>query len=991
MSSGQTSNSLSVLSGGVLTVLSGGTVSGASIAGTETLSGGTDSGAVLGSGGTQTVSAGGFAIGDTVGINASQTLSSGGFTSGSVIRGTEIVLFGGVASSSIVSASGLGTGELVSGGGVVVGTVLSGGGSLSLSGTTSTTFGAGSSTTVVTAAAIASNTTVTSGSVFIYNGGSTIRTTLAAAAVFGFSVYEDIYGGSTSDTTVSSGAVEIVYGGMTNGTTVWGGGTQTVIAGTALNDVIMTGAAVNNSATLAYTETVGATRTFAGNLNGSGIVIQSGEGTLALSGFLRGFTGTLVISGGTLELTSAGAAGSATIDFALSTAGALRIDGTTGPANAISGFFAGDTIDLAGLSFGGNTTPTVSGNTVTISEGTASETLTIAGAAATNLTLASDGAGGTKLVSSQPAPIVSSGSDLTVSSGHTSNGLTVLSGGVLTVLSGGTVSGASIAGTETLSGGTDSGAALSSGGTQTVLAGGLAVGDTVSSGASQTLSAGGLANGSVVRGTQTVMSDGVASGSIVISSGDSRAGEVVNGGGLAVGSIVSAGGNLSLGATAPLAAGSAIAVASNTAVFASGTVFIYDGGVTVSTTLGSAGALNNAAEEIVYGGNISNTTINSGAGEIISGGITSGTIVLSGGFQDVESGTAIDDVTVAGASVYDNATIAYAEPTDTTRTFAGILIGGGVVTQSGGGTLALAGSLGGFTGTLLISGGTLELTSARAGGSATIDFAPASAATLRVDGVAGPSNTISGFMSGDTIDLVGLGFMGNAAPTVSGDVITVTEGGLTETLRVAGAGNGLFRLYPDAAGGTNVGIACYCRDTLILTDRGERPVEALAIGDRVITLSGATEPIRWIGRRSYAGRFLAGQAHLLPIRIRAGALGGGLPRRDLLVSPSHAMFIDGLLIPAGQLVNGTSIAQERGSAAVHYVHVELETHSVIFAEGAPSETYLEDDNRGMFHNAAEFAALYEADVVVGRYCAPRIEDGFALEAVRQMLAEYVAA
>ena len=100
---------------------------------------------------------------------------------------------------------------------------------------------------------------------------------------------------------------------------------------------------------------------------------------------------------------------------------------------------------------------------------------------------------------------------------------------------------------------------------------------------------------------------------------------------------------------------------------------------------------------------------------------------------------------------------------------------------------------------------------------------------------------------------------------------------------------------------------------------------------------------------------MVGRKDILPICIKAGALDDNVPRRDLWISPHHAMFLEGVLIEAKDLVNGVSIVQADRVEKVEYFHVELETHNVIFAEGALSRDFFDDDSRGMFHNAPNTA------------------------------------
>jgi hypothetical protein len=252
--------------------------------------------------------------------------------------------------------------------------------------------------------------------------------------------------------------------------------------------------------------------------------------------------------------------------------------------------------------------------------------------------------------------------------------------------------------------------------------------------------------------------------------------------------------------------------------------------------------------------------------------------------------------------------------------------------------------------------------------------------------------TISGFtLTSDIVDLTQIGTTATLANngTVSGsDQLTIVGSGGTVTLQLDATDATVFKATSDLVTGSDITAACFCRGTLILTEGGEVAVEDLAIGDRVMTISGEAEPIKWIGHRAYDGRFIAGSRWALPVRIEAGALADSVPARDLFLSPAHALYIEGVLVEAEHLLNGATITKAQSIERVEYFHIELAAHHVIFADGAPAETYIDTDNRGIFGNASEYAALYPAEPVQAwQFCAARLEeDAPELAAIRARIA-----
>ena len=160
------------------------------------------------------------------------------------------------------------------------------------------------------------------------------------------------------------------------------------------------------------------------------------------------------------------------------------------------------------------------------------------------------------------------------------------------------------------------------------------------------------------------------------------------------------------------------------------------------------------------------------------------------------------------------------------------------------------------------------------------------------------------------------------------------------------------------------GVICFTPGTRISTPEGPRLIEELAEGDKVMTRDSGPQAVMWIGKRRMTGARMFVMPELRPIRFRPGALGIDRPDQELLVSPEHRMLVRGavardlfntpeVLVPARELVNGSTVFMDLRVAQVDYIHLLLPAHQVIWANGVEAES---------FHPAsASLAALSDGD------------------------------
>jgi Hint domain len=425
------------------------------------------------------------------------------------------------------------------------------------------------------------------------------------------------------------------------------------------------------------------------------------------------------------------------------------------------------------------------------------------------------------------------------------------------------------------------------------------------------------------------------------------------------------------------------------------------------------------------------------AGTLTIGG-TSTVLMLAGGTLRTSVNNSTANVVGSGDEISINA----GSTLDFTN--AGAATGGGFTNS---GTVIGAGTLRGIiagAGTIEANGGTLDLTSnVGASTGASFDIFGSASSVLQVDGTIGSGNTFTflpgaagglrytNTTAGLTSAIRGLNvgtsaatptnfidFSGRAV-TIQGSnkfsgtgpaTVTLSDGvGRTSTLtlnNLTGSASGTWFVNAISDNGTGTEIflstvVCFAAGTRILTATGERVVESLLQGDIALTLAEGelrARPVKWVGRRRIDLTAHQRPETVAPIRIRRGAFADAMPHADLLVSPDHAIFVDGKLICARQLVNGTTILQQQGWTSVDYYHVELDAHAILLAEGLPAESYLDTGNRGFFGNSNAPLILHpdltgESDYPAREAgsCSPFVSNQAEVRPVWQRLADRAAA
>src|SRR6516164_3516528 len=197
-------------------------------------------------------------------------------------------------------------------------------------------------------------------------------------------------------------------------------------------------------------------------------------------------------------------------------------------------------------------------------------------------------------------------------------------------------------------------------------------------------------------------------------------------------------------------------------------------------------------------------------------------------------------------------------------------------------------------------------------------------------------------------------------------------GAILASSAVAGAYSAHAATSTTTAACAVVRCNCFLKETKIRAADGERKIEDLAIGDLLPTMFGGLRPIQWIGCYSFkkSDPSKPWVKDALPVRIARSGLAPNVPHADLYVTALHSGLIDGVLVPAETLINGATITRYETPEydELEYFHIKLESHDVIYAEGAPAETLLDVEESAV--NFADYLRRYGTPTTGEAHCAP---------------------
>ncbi|WP_238364461.1 Ig-like domain-containing protein [Mesobacterium pallidum] len=226
------------------------------------------------------------------------------------------------------------------------------------------------------------------------------------------------------------------------------------------------------------------------------------------------------------------------------------------------------------------------------------------------------------------------------------------------------------------------------------------------------------------------------------------------------------------------------------------------------------------------------------------------------------------------------------------------------------------------------------------------DFFDGASVGDQIDGGGGPAGVRDSDGEPEDYDTLDLS---NSVPTGGSLSVTYTSADREDGFVEFFGDDGALLGQADFVEIENIIMPCFTPGTVIATPIGERLVEELREGDRIITRDNGIQEIRWYGRKKLTGHELARNPHLRPILVQAGSLGENLPEHDMLVSPNHRILVNNEksalyfeereVLVAAKHLTGLEGVDEVGTLGVEYVHFMFDQHEVVLSNGAWTESF----------------------------------------------------